>query len=89
VLPDITNRNRPYPASDIEIGADGRIYVGTTNNINGDGGSVILFSDSGTTGTWTKYDNYVNIIKSDPDYGYTGRVEIATAPSDANIVYGK
>ena len=87
VLPEITGLTVSYAPSDIEIGADGRIYVGTVGNINGDGGSVILYSDSGTVGYWTKYEDYKIIIESEPEYNIPGRVMLACAPSDENIIY--
>lgn len=87
VLPDIPGTDVPYTPSDIEIGADGRIYIGTKNNLDGEGGAVILYSDDGTQGTWTVNDTYRNIILNDPDFNIPGRVMIAAAPSDANRVY--
>lgn len=56
-------------------------------NLNGDGGSTILYSDDGIPDSWTIYDNYYNIIINNPSYYIPGRVMLANAPSDANIVY--
>ena len=78
VLPDIFGI--PYQAADIEIGADNRIYIGTRRNADGNGGGTILYSDNGTNGSWTVVNAYSGILAA-------GRVEIACAPSDANIVY--
>jgi len=86
VLPNITGLDIPYAPSDIALGADGRIYVGTGRNIDGQGGATILYSDLGTAGSWTKYDNYVNII-ANSQYPLAGRVILATSPSDATVVY--
>ena len=87
VLPDIAGSNVPYAPADLDIGPNGRIFVGTMKNLNGDGGSTILYSDNGTIGSWTVYDDYVSIIQSDPDYYIPGRVIMAAAPSDENRVY--
>ena len=87
VLPDITGHSEPYAPSDIEIGSDGRIYVGTMKNLNGVGGATLLFSDEGSSGSWTVFDDYVGIIESDSHYPIPGRVMLACAPSDENIVY--
>lgn len=87
VLPNIAGETVPYAPSDIELGADGRIYVGTGRNLDGNGGATILYSDLGTAGNWTVFDDYKTIIESDPSRNIPGRVVLATAPSDANVVY--
>ncbi len=87
VLPDISGYSVPYPPSDVTLGADGRIYVGTMQNTAGKGGGVVLYSDNGTPGTWTKFENVATLIQSGSDMPLPGRVVIATAASDANIVY--
>jgi len=87
VLPDITGSNVPYGVSDVVLGADGRIYVGSMRNLDGNGGGVVLYSDDGTTGTWTKYEEVAQLIQSDWFFPLPGRVVLATAPSDANVVY--
>lgn len=86
VLPDHTG-GKPYAPADIEIAANGRIFVGTMKNEDGDGGATILFSDTGLPGSWTVFDDYESIIESDPDNNVPGRVVLAAAPSDANRVY--
>ncbi|TAG03307.1 MAG: hypothetical protein EAZ44_06175 [Cytophagia bacterium] len=64
----ITLPNNVVP-KDIEIGADNRIYIGTTSQ------GIILYSDSGNSNSWTVND-------------FVGsRVELAVAPSDANVIY--
>ena len=87
VLPNIFGESIPYAPSDIEIGADGRIFIGTMKNLDGEGGAVILYSDSGLSGSWTIFDNYQNIIESGNNYNIPGRVVLASAPSNENIVY--
>jgi len=89
VLPTVSGEQtgKYYTASDIEIGADNRIYVGTKQMPNfpyttNFGGGTILYSDAGTDNTWT-------VINSFDELHLLGanRVEIAVSPSDANIVY--
>lgn len=87
VLPDITGENEPYAPADIEITAGNRIFIGTTKNLEGNGGSVILFSDEGTAGTWTVFDDYLPIIQNDPEYYIPDRVILASAPSNPSVVY--
>jgi len=87
VLPDIPEYGAPYAVADIEIAADGRMYVGTMQNVEIEGGATILFSDEGTEGSWTIYDNYVAIIQNNSNYYIPARVMLSCAPSDANIVY--
>jgi len=87
VLPLIPDSDKPYAVADIELAADGRIFIGTKRNLDDEGGATILFSDSGIIGSWTVFDDYVGIIQSDPDFYVPGRVMLAAAPSDANVVY--
>ncbi len=56
VLPIISGETVPYTPSDIEIAADGRIFIGTMENIDEKGGATILYSDTGLLGSWTVYD---------------------------------
>ncbi len=87
VLPVIEGQNVPYAPSDVQLGADGRIYVGTIANQEGNGGATILYSDFGTPGTWTTYNDIRIIIETDPVNNKPYRVVIAPAPSESNIVY--
>ena len=87
VLPLITGGSVPYAPSDVTLGADGRIYVGTMQNVDGNGGAVVLYSDNGTTGSWTKFEEVANQIQLDPEFPLPGRVQLATAASDANVIY--
>jgi photosystem II stability/assembly factor-like uncharacterized protein len=85
VLPEIDGE--VPPVSDIEIATGGRIFVGTMNNVDGLKGSEVLYSDAGTAGTWTRYNDIAVQIASNPSYNMTGRVKLAAAPSDGNIIY--
>lgn len=87
VLPNIPAFDMPYATSDIEIGVDGRIYVGTMPNLSGEGGATILYSDEGLTGTWTINEEYKVLIENTPNFNLTGRVMLASAPSNENYVY--
>lgn len=89
VLPEIPGYGAPYAVSDIDLGADDRIYVGTMQNVDIEGGAVILYSDDGLSGSWTVFDNYVQIIQNNSQYNIPGRVMVAAAPSDPNIVYAQ
>lgn len=78
VLPNIPGKTFNYAAADIEIGANNKLWVGTTTTSYGGsdrGGGRILTSDDGTS--WTV------------SYNHSGgeRVEVACAPSDSNYVY--
>ncbi|TAG94619.1 MAG: hypothetical protein EAZ20_00725, partial [Bacteroidetes bacterium] len=55
---------------DIEIGADNRIYIGSTD------GGYVVYSDTGNSGDWTTRQ-----------LASGRRVELAVAPSDANVIY--
>lgn len=85
VLPEIDGE--VPPVSDIEIATGGRIFVGTMNNVEGLKGSEIFYSDAGTAGTWTRYNDIALQIASNPSYNMTGRVKLAAAPSHGNVIY--
>ncbi len=87
VLPDIVGEDLPFAPADLEIGPNGRIFVGTMKNLDGDGGASILYSDAGTPGTWSIFDNYEWIIQNNWEYNIPGRVIVACSPSDPNRVY--
>jgi hypothetical protein len=87
VLPNITGQDVPYPPSSIAIQTDGRIYVGTMRNLDGNGGATILYSDEGTTGSWTVFEDYREIIENDPSYYLPGRVILMPSPSEVSTVY--
>jgi hypothetical protein len=88
VLPNIPGTGIPYSPSDIEITSAGKIFVGTMQNVDMEGGGVILYSDHGLTGTWTVYDEIRDEILDEPDYNVPGRVILASCQSDPNYVYG-
>jgi photosystem II stability/assembly factor-like uncharacterized protein len=85
VLPEVDGE--VPPVADIELTADGRIFVGTMNNVDGEKGSEIFYSDAGTEGTWTRNNDIALQIQIDATYTMTGRVKLAAAPSDENIIY--
>lgn len=87
VLPNIVGSNVPYGVSDVALGADGRIYVGTMPNLDGNGGAVVLHSDIGTLGSWTVYDEIASIIPQMLELTLPGRVVLTTSASDANVLY--
>jgi len=87
VMPNIIGQTSPYAVQDIAKGADGRIYIGTRPNLAGQGGTTILYSDAGTAGSWTINNTYEQEILGLSTYNIPGRVVLATAPSDANVVY--
>ncbi len=81
VSPFITSQSQRYVISDIEIGADNRLWVGTRKNNyssnNDQGGGRVLYSDNGTTFT----ESYKNTG------ALKGRVELACAPSSKDTLY--
>lgn len=87
VLPSIGGLSVPYAPSDIEISAAGRIFVGTGRNLEGKGAATILYSDEGTFGSWTVFSDYTTIIEANDSFPYPGRVMLASAPSNEQIVY--
>ncbi len=87
VLPNMPGLEQPYAPADIEITIDGRIFIGTMQNVDIEGGATILYSDDGTFGSWTVFDDYIEIIQNSGYYNIPARVMLAAAPSDENIVY--
>lgn len=80
-LPSSTSIN--LVAADIELGSDNRIWIGTDPSpfsATDRGGGRILYSDLGTLNSWTTA--YVQSVNNG-----RGRVELACAPSNANVVY--
>lgn len=73
VLPNYDGGSEPFGVADIEVNSSGRIYVGTA--VSNGGGRILYSDDDGSS--WT--ETY--------DFGTDGRVELATAPSDDDIVY--
>jgi len=91
VLPNISGGlvQVPYAPADIEISSNGRIFVGTMENLNQLGGATILYSDTGLEGSWTIYENYNSIIGAEGYYNIPARTIIAVAPSNPNRVYAQ
>jgi photosystem II stability/assembly factor-like uncharacterized protein len=87
VLPNIIGTTVPYAVEDIALSAGGRILVGTRPNLDGQGGATILYSDAGTAGSWTINESYEQEILGLSNFNIPGRVVLAAAPSDANVVY--
>lgn len=81
VSPLIPSQTHRYIVSDIEIGADNRLWVGTRKNMyssaSDQGGGRVLHSDNGTTFT----ESYKNTS------ALKGRVELACAPSSKDTLY--
>ena len=90
VLPAIPGfSNEPYTPSDIEIAANGRIFVGTMENLHKKGGATVLYSDTGLPGSWTVYNHYNTIISNENYYNIPARTIVAVSPSDSNRVYAQ
>lgn len=86
VLPLMTGSENPLSPADIALNADStRIFVGTRRNLNDEGGARILYSDDGEN--WTLFDDYVSVIQSLPQYNIPGRVMLAEAPSNPEVMY--
>ncbi len=90
VLPEIPGYpGKPYSPADIEIGPEGRIFVGTMENLEGKGGATVLFSDSGLPGTWTVFGDYNTLIAAEPTYNIPARTIVAVSPSNPDVVYAQ
>jgi photosystem II stability/assembly factor-like uncharacterized protein len=85
VLPLIAGSTVPYCVSDIALGADNRLYVGTRPNLDGEGAAILLYSDDGIQ--WTVNTQYQAEILGSSTSNIPGRVVLAAAPSDATVVY--
>jgi len=86
-LPNIDNGNIPYSPSDIEINANGKVFVGTMKNLEGNGGAVILMSDNGID-NWQINNDFQSIILSNSINNIPGRIILSSSYSNPNIVYG-
>ena len=75
VLPAVGTNNQPYQPSDLELGGDNALWVGTRRNAWWAGGGTILKSNDGFS--W-------DVVYEDSN---TERVELAIAPSDPSVVY--
>ena len=85
VLPNITGSTVPYCVSDIALGADNKLYVGTRPNLNGEGAAVLLTSVNGTS--WVVNSQYQAEILASTGNNIPGRVVLAAAASDPNVIY--
>ena len=87
VLPNIPGGITPYTPSDIEINLNGRIFIGTMKNINGNGGSHILYSDTGNIDSWNTYSDLYYEILNQEDFNVPGRVILSSSVSNPNTIY--
>ncbi len=93
VMPNIAGESVPYAPSDIETSSDKkRIFVGTTYNLDGKGGSCLLYSDDGINWSLnsTYHDEIIDgksISGNSREYTYPGRVMFSNAPSNPDIMY--
>jgi len=87
VIPDIPGMDEPYAISDIKIQGDGRIYVGSMETPELNGGGTIFYSDEGIAGSWTSYEDVKFLIESHWEENIPGRVILAMSPSDTSTVY--
>jgi len=71
----LTAEGTVYEPNDIEIGADGKIWMSTTSNLSGDGGGAIFSSSDGTN---------FNLQHTVVD---ASRTQISTSPTDAQKIY--
>ncbi len=85
VLPLIPGTSVSYCVSDIALGADNRLYVGTRPNLEGAGAAIILWSDNGTD--WNVNQQYQAEILTTPGRNIPGRVVLGTSPADSMVVY--
>ncbi len=91
VLPSIPQSvtNKPYTPADIEISSNGRIFIGTMENLNKKGGATILYSDTGLEGSWTVYEEYNDIISDHHQYNIPARTLVASAPSNPDVIFAQ
>lgn len=90
VLPEIPDSpGEFYAPAMIEVAANGRIFVGTAENLQKKGGATILWSDEGTAGSWTTYADFNSSIAAENYYNIPARTIVASAPSDPDVVYAQ
>jgi photosystem II stability/assembly factor-like uncharacterized protein len=87
VLPNIPGNSTPFAPSDIEITANGKIFVGTMPDLNEQGGAQILMSETGVKDSWSVYSDYSELIMTQPSFNIPGRVKITSSDSDPNRIY--
>ncbi|MCH8555581.1 MAG: T9SS type A sorting domain-containing protein [Schleiferiaceae bacterium] len=82
VMPLIPAMSHHYLVSDLEVGPNNRLWVGTKRtpyNISNRGGGTILYSDNGVS--------WVTAFSNPSSLSNSRRVELAVAPSNHNVVY--
>lgn len=90
VLPLMPGFNTgPYVPADIELASNGRIFIGTMENLLQLGGATILYSDEGTKGSWSVFKEYNLKIENDPNYNIPARTIVASAPGKPDVVYAQ
>lgn len=91
VLPQIANSSsgKPYSPADIELTSDGKIFIGTMENLDLEGGATILYSQTGFSGSWSVYSDYNTIISNEPVDNIPARTLLASSPSNPDIVYAQ
>ncbi len=90
VLPEIPDSPGDfYAPAMIEVAANGRIFVGTSENLQKKGGATVLWSDEGTVGSWSAFTDYNSSITAENYYNVPARTIVACAPSDPNVVYAQ
>jgi len=90
VLPEIPGTDGEiYAPAMIEIASNNRIFVGTSENLQKNGGATILWSDQGTANSWTAFTDYNASIADENYYNIPARTIIASAPSNPDIVYAQ
>lgn len=80
VLPHIGGA--AFIAADLELSSDNRLWIGTRNNLNGQGGGRILVSNNGIN--WQVLNTPTVPV---PATRLNGRVELAIAPSNPTYIY--
>ena len=88
LIPD-SQTDKPFTPADIEIATNGRIFVGTMENLDKEGGATILYSDTGLPGSWTIYDHYNEVISNESYYKIPARTLVASSPSNPDVVYAQ
>ncbi len=81
VLPLIPNETEPYAVSDIEIGPENTLYVGSMQNLENKGGGVVLFSSDGLS--WDLNNQYLDDLNG----AIAGRIVLKAAPTNDQHVY--
>jgi photosystem II stability/assembly factor-like uncharacterized protein len=87
VLPNVEETDLPYAPADIELASNGRLFIGTLKNVDGEGGATILYSDDGTPGSWQVYNEYREFIEGFIENNVPGRIVLSASEGNPNIVY--